>query len=414
MIGVGMTPFTKPGESLSIDYHDLASAAVKQALSDSKITYDLIQFAAAGYVFGDSTCGQRSLYTVGMSGIPIVNVNNNCSTGSTALYVAANAIRTGEVCCSLAVGFEKMEKGALGSKFKDRAVPMDKHVELLMELQGLAPSPITAQLFAGAGKEHMQRYGTTEQHFAKIAVKNHQHAKNNPNAQLSKEEISLEKVTSSPAVFDFLTRYQCCPTSNGAACAILANEEFVRQHKLQSQAVEILALEMSTDFKSTFEAKCPLKLVGFDMTKAAAEAAFRKAKLKPDDVDVVELHDCFSCNELITYEALGLCPIGHGKDLVDRGDNTYGGKFVINPSGGLLAKGHPLGATGVAQCAELCWQLRGLAEKRQVPNARVALQHNIGLGGAVVVGIYRMMSDQPSASHKSRNTNFIFNFISKL
>ena len=146
---------------------------------------------------------------------------------------------------------------------------------------------------------------------------------------------------------------------------------------------------MQSDVPSAFNEKSAIKLVGFDMSKNAAERAFKKAKLTPDDVQVVELHDCFSANELITYEALGLCPIGKGKDMIDSGNNTYGGKYVVNPSGGLLSKGHPLGATGVAQCAELCWQLRNVAGPRQVPNAKVALQHNMGLGGAAIVALYK-------------------------
>lgn len=328
-----MTPFTRPAQSLSIDYPNLVESAVKQALCDAQLSYEQVQLAVAGYVFGDSTCGQRSLYQLGMTGIPIINVNNNCSTGSTALYTASNALLTGKFHCVMAVGFEKMEKGALGTKYKDRVAPMDRHVEKLIELAGLAPAPLTAQMFAAAGKEHMQKYGSSELHFAKIAAKNHRHAANNPNAQLAQADIDLQKVLDSPKVHDYLTKLQCCPTSNGAACAILASEDFVRQHRLESQAVEIAAIELVTDFSSAFTEKSAIKLVGFDMTKLAAEAAYRKAAISPHNIDVIELHDCFSANELITYEALGLCPPGQGKILVDNGDNTYGGKFVINPSG---------------------------------------------------------------------------------
>lgn len=415
IVGVGMTPFTRPGLDLSIDYPQLVETAAKAALADARLAYDQIELAVAGYVFGDSTCGQRALYGLGMTGIPIMNVNNNCSTGSTALYTAYQAILTGRYACTMAVGFEKMEKGALGSKYKDRTAPMDKHIELLIELQGLAPAPFTAQIFGAAGLEHMKLYGTKEEHFAQIALKNHRHALNNPYAQVGakREQLSLGDVLDSPKVYDFITRLQCCPTSDGAACAILATENFVRLHGLESQAVEILALEMTTDTCSTFEEKSAIKLIGYDMTKRAAEKAFRRAKLTPADVDVIELHDCFSCNELITYEALGLCPPGEASKLVERGDNTYGGKYVVNPSGGLLSKGHPLGATGVAQCAELCWQLRGEAEQRQVPNARVALQQNIGLGGAALVGLYRLMGANKKTSTASR-AKFMFNFISKL
>lgn len=203
------------------------------------------------------------------------------------------------------------------------------------------------------------------------------------------EEYTLEQIKKSPKVFEALTKLECCPTSDGAAAAILCTEEFVLRHGLQNKAVEIVGMEMSTDLPSTFADRSLMKIVGYDMTKNATEKLFRKTTYKPTDVDVVELHDCFAANELITYEALGLCPPGKAGELIDRGDNTYGGKYVINPSGGLISKGHPLGATGIAQCAELCWQLRGEAGARQVVGASLALQHNIGLGGAVVIGLYR-------------------------
>ncbi|RWS23859.1 Non-specific lipid-transfer protein-like protein, partial [Leptotrombidium deliense] len=386
VIGVGMTKFAKPDRAK--DYPEMVKEAVDKCLQDARITYDKVEHASVGFVYGDSTCGQKALYEVGLTGIPIINVNNNCATGSSALYMAKSMIEGGLHDCVIAVGFEKMERGSLSSKFKDRINPMQRHIDLFYELHGMVAAPITAQLFGCAGKEHMEKYGTKLEHFAKIAWKNHKHSQNNPYSQFQ-EEHSMEEILNSPQVFEFLTRSQCCPTSDGAGAAILASEKFVLQHGLQKNAVEILAMEMQTDVPSVFEERSTIKLVGFDMTKNAAEKAFKRANLTPKDIDVIELHDCFSANELITYEALGLCPVGEGKNLVDSGDNTYGGKYVINPSGGLLSKGHPLGATGLAQCAELCWQLRNQAEKRQVPNAKLALQHNIGLGGACVVGIYR-------------------------
>lgn len=203
-----------------------------------------------------------------------------------------------------------------------------------------------------------------------------------------RKEYTLDEIKNSPIIHEPLTKLQCSPTSDGAACAILASEEFVRKNKLEAKAIEILALEMATDLPSSFKEDC-IKMVGFDMSKLAAEKAFRKAGLTPKDVQVVELHDCFSANELITYEALGLCEPGKAAEMVNKNDNTYGGRYVVNPSGGLISKGHPLGATGIAQCSELCWQLRGEADKRQVPNVKYALQHNIGLGGAAIVGIYK-------------------------
>lgn len=402
VVGVGMTKFEKPGKRENVDYPDLAKEAITKALEDAHIPYTCIKAACVGYVYGDSTCGQRAIYQVGLTGCPIYNVNNNCSTGSTALIMGKQIIESGSADCVLAVGFEKMERGSLMSKFLDRTNPMDKHVEVMSEIAGINESPITAQMFGNAGIEHMKKYGTKPEHFAKIAYKNHLHSTNNPYSQFQ-EKYTLEQIMKSPKVFGPLTKLQCCPTSDGSAAVILATEDFVHKHKLESQAVEIVAMEMSTDTPSTFTEKSAIKLIGYDMTKNATEKLFTQTPYKPSDVNVIELHDCFSTNELITYEALGLCPPGQGGKLVDAGDNTYGGKYVINPSGGLISKGHPLGATGLAQCTELCWQLRGLAGKRQVPNAKLALQHNIGLGGAVVVALYRMgfPNSQKSANKKT-------------
>ena len=190
-------------------------------------------------------------------------------------------------------------------------------------------------------------------------------------------------------IYEPLTKLQCCPTSDGAGAAILASEAFVKKHGLQDQAVEILGMAMTTDYASSFDEKSDIKLVGYDMTKKAAQKVYEQSGQGPENVDVVELHDCFSANEMITYEALGLCPEGKAGEFVDSGAQTYGGQVVVNPSGGLISKGHPLGATGLAQCSELNWQLRGQADKRQVDGAKLALQHNLGLGGAAVVTMYR-------------------------
>lgn len=388
VVGVGMTKFAKPGDKKR-DYPVLAKEAVTAALQDCRMAYPDVQQACCGYVYGDSTCGQRCLYDIGMTGIPVYNVNNNCSTGSTALMLAKQLVQGGVADVVLALGFEKMDRGSLTSKFRDRANPVEKHAKVLAATHGLAPAPMAAQMFGAAGLEHMAKYGTTAEHLAKIAQKNHKHSVNNPNSQFQ-EEHSLQEILESPVVFGPLTKLQCCPTSDGAAAAVLVSEEVVKRLRLEDQAVEVLSMEMATDLPSAFSENSCIKMVGFDMTEKAAREAFRKAGLSPSDVQVVELHDCFSANELITYEALGLCPVGKAADMVDRGDNTYGGKYVVNPSGGLISKGHPLGATGLAQCTELCWQLRGQAGPRQVPGARVALQHNIGLGGAVVVALYRL------------------------
>ncbi|EEB10353.1 Nonspecific lipid-transfer protein, putative [Pediculus humanus corporis] len=387
VVGVGMTKFEKPGRRSNFDYPDMTAEAVGKALKDANLQIRDVEAACVGYVYGDSTCGQRAIYEIGMTGIPIFNVNNNCSTGSSALMLAKLHVEAGSDCV-LALGFEKMERGSLTSKFNDRTNPMEKHVEKMATHFGFEPTaPVTAQMFGYAGREHMQKYGTKPEHFAKIAEKNHRHSANNPNSQFQ-DIYSLEQILQSPKIFDPLTKLQCCPTSDGAAAAIVCSENFVVRHGLFEQAIEILGMEMVTDFPSSF-AGSAMSLVGYDMTKAAADRLYAKTGIKPSDVHVVELHDCFSANELITYEALGLCGPGEAGKFIDSKQNTYGGRCVVNPSGGLISKGHPLGATGLAQCTELCLQLRGLAEKRQVPDARIALQHNIGLGGASIVALYR-------------------------
>lgn len=390
VIGVGMTKFEKPGRRDDFDYPDMAKEAVSNAVKDAGISYKDFEQAFVGYVYGDSTCGQRALYPLGMTGLPIVNVNNNCSTGSSALYLAAKHIAGGLADCVLALGFEKMQRGSLTSQFSDRTNPMDKHIETMTEKYEFSSSPAAAQLFGNAGRDYMKKYNVSPDVFAKIAWKNHKHSTNNPYSQF-REEYSLEEIKKSPMVHEPLTKLQCCPTSDGSAAAVVVSEQYLRSHpQAQKTAVEILAIEMATDLPSTFDSNDCMRLVGYDMTKRAAQKAYTKAGIKPTDVQVVELHDCFSANELITYEALGLCNEGKAGELVEKGDNTYGGKYVVNPSGGLISKGHPLGATGLAQCAEICWQLRNEAGKRQVPGARIGLQHNIGLGGACVVGLYRL------------------------
>jgi acetyl-CoA acetyltransferase len=385
VIGVGMVPFAKPGKSE--EYNVMAAKAGRTALEDAKVPFGEVEQAFAGYVFGDSTCGQRAVYEIGLTGIPVFNVNNNCSTGSSALMLGAQAIAGGVAECVLVVGFEQMQKGALGAKWDDRTNPMDKHANLMNEVQGFTQAPPAAQMFGGAGREYRWKYGTKRETFAKISAKARQHASKNPYA-LFKEVLSVEEIMASEEVFDPLTRYQCCPPTCGAAAAVLCSDDFAKKHNID-RPVYIAAQTMTTDFPSTFEEKSMIKMVGYDMAKAAAKKIYEKSGIGPEDVDVVELHDCFTANELLTYEALGLCKEGEAEKFIWDGDNTYGGKFVTNPSGGLLSKGHPLGATGLAQCTELVWHLRGTAGERQVADAKIALQHNLGLGGACVVTMYR-------------------------
>lgn len=385
VIGVGMTRFSSPKELRP--YDEMGKEAATDALKDAGVDYKEIEQAYVGWVYADSCAGQKVLYELGMTGIPVFNVNNNCSTGSNALFLARQAVEHEVVDCAMALGFEQMSPGALGVVFADRPMPMYTFFEELYKfsapVEGTAPA---SQLFGGAGVEHQQKYGTKDETFAKISVKARKHAKHNERA-IFRDQVTVEEVMAAPRQAPPLTRLQCCPPTCGAAAAIVCSDEFARKHNIMNP-VYIKAQSCMTDLASTFEGQSPMRIVGYDITAAAADEVYEKAGVGPEDVDVVELHDCFTCNELITYEGLKLTPEGTAEKFIEDGDNTYGGKYVVNPSGGLLSKGHPLGATGLAQCAELVWQLRGEAGVRQVEDARIGLQHNIGLGGCVVVTMY--------------------------
>ena len=386
VVGVGMIPFTKPGASEP--YTVMGARAARLALDDAGVDYAKVQQAYVGYVYGDSTAGQAALYGVGLSGIPVFNLNNNCSTGSSALFLARQAVASGMVECAIALGFEQMQPGALKGAWDDRPSPMARFAEAMDAHQGYEPqTPRAAQFFGGAGRDYMRQYGARADTFGRISVKARQHAARNPLA-LFRQPLTLDEVMASATVFDPLTRFQCCPPTCGAAAAVVCSAAFAKRHGLD-QRVVIAAQAMTTDTGSTFDSDDMRKVVGYDMSAAAARQVYEAAGIGPEDLDVVELHDCFTANELITYEALGLTPEGTAEKFILDGDNTYGGRIVTNPSGGLLSKGHPLGATGLAQCTELVWQLRGQAEQRQVEGARLALQHNLGLGGACVVTLYQ-------------------------
>jgi len=383
--GVGMIPFAKPGRSA--DWDVMGEQAARAALQDAGLAYEDIQQAFVGYVYGDSTAGQSILYKLGLTGIPVVNVNNNCSTGSTALFLARQIVELGGADCVLALGFEQMVPGALGLIFKDRKPAMEMSANAVLAIQGVdsnAPGP--AQQFGGAGREYQERYGAKDETFAMISVKARRHAANNPLA-LFKEPVTLEEVMASKHLYGPITRLQACPPTCGAAAAVLVSEAFAKKHGLGAK-VAIKAQALTTDLPGAFSSQSMMKVIGYDMTKAAADRVYEQAGVGPDEVQVVELHDCFTPNELISYEALGLCAPGRAEAYICAGLNTYGGKHVTNPSGGLLSKGHPLGATGLAQCYELTHQVRGTAGARQVDNVRHALQHNLGLGGACVVTMY--------------------------
>ena len=387
--GVGMIPFKKPGTSDSYDV--MGATAVRQALLDAGIEYSAVQQAYAGYVYGDSTCGQKALYQVGMTGIPVINVNNNCATGSSALFLARQAVASGAVDCALAVGFEFMQPGALSSKWSDRAPALERALKVTDELVNRPDLPPAIRQFAGAGRAHMEKYGTKLETFAKIRAKASRHAEHNPLA-VFRNVITTEDVLAAPVLWEgVMTRLMACPPTCGAAAAVVMSEEFAKKHGLRTDVL-IAGQALTTDTPSTYDANDMIRVVGFDMTRAAAAQAYAQAGIGPEDIDVIELHDCFAQMELLTYEALGLCGEGNAEKLIDDGDNTYGGRWVTNPSGGLLSKGHPLGATGLAQCFELTNQLRSKVDRRQVDGARIALAHNVGLGGACVVTVYKKVA----------------------
>jgi sterol carrier protein 2 len=382
--GVGMVPFATPSKSDSYDV--LAEGAVRAALADAGVGLADVRQAYAGYVYGDSTSGQNALYRVGMTGVPVINVSNNCSTGSSALFLARQAVASGSADCVLALGFEQMQRGALKGHWDDRPSPFTRFDDVINRVQGdVADVPLAPRYFGGAGAAYCEKYGMDPAVFAQISVKSRRHAAGNPYAVFT-APVTAAEVLASPAIFGPLTRLQCCPPTCGAAAAVVVSEAFARAHGLRTD-VAIAAQAMTTDTPPSFDGDL-MRLVGYDMTAEAARQVYEAAGADPRDIPVVELHDCFTTNELLSYEALGLTDEGTAEKFIADGDNTYGGRVVTNPSGGLLSKGHPLGATGLAQCAELVWQLRGEAGPRQVDGASLALQHNIGLGGAAVVTLY--------------------------
>ncbi|MFF8715914.1 lipid-transfer protein [Streptomyces sp. NPDC015184] len=392
VVGVGMTRFEKP-QTRDWQYWDMAKEAGTAALADARIPYEQIRQAVVGYCFQPSTAGQRAVYGLGLTGIPVYNVNNNCATGSTALMTARQFVEGGVSDCVLALGFEKMTRGSLGGGGADggadfKASPVARHYGIMAAAHGFERTPPTAQIFGNAAREHMARYGTTEAQLAAVGAKNHRHSVNNPYAQFQ-DPYTVEEVLAAKPVHSPLTRLQCSPTSDGAAAAVVVSRRFVEEHGLHDRAVEIAAQAMTTDTEESFASGTCIDAVGLPVSRAAARQVYAASGLSAADLDVIELHDCFSVNELLTYEALGLCGEGESGKLVESGATTYGGRWVVNPSGGLISKGHPLGATGIAQVAEITWQLRGEAGERQVPGAQVGLTHNIGLGGAAVVTLLR-------------------------
>lgn len=289
-----------------------------------------------------------------------------------------------------------MQPGSIKSAWSDRPSPMGLSMRMMADTRGVTTSPPNAQYFANAGLEYMEKHGAEARDFAEIARISHEHSQRNPYAQF-RDVYTLEQIEQAPMIHFPLTKLQCSPTSDGAGAAVIVSQKFLdeRPH-LKSQAILIAGQALMTDSPQLYS-KSSMDLVGYDMTKRAAQAAMKEAGVSPKDIKVCELHDCFSANELILLEGLGFSEPGKAHMMVRNGDITYGGKGpIVNPSGGLISKGHPLGATGLAQCAELTWQLRGWANNRLVDGADVALQHNLGLGGAVVINVYKRADGKKS------------------
>lgn len=385
--GVGMVPFRKPGQS---DSYDLMGAnAAREALQDAGIAYALIEQAYASYVYADSCAGQAALYHLGINGVPIFNVNNNCASGSSAFALAAQAVESGAVDCALAVGFEQMEPGALDMLFPGKTSPIARHADAIarrMQLSAAEREAPPALCMFGAQVDALLDAGVSEETLAAITVKARRHAADNPNA-IFRTPVSIEEILAAPPLFRRLRKLYACPPSCGAAAVVVCSESFARVHGIRSD-VALIGKGWCSDRNPYFHGSI-LDVMFQALSRDAAKAAYEDAGLGPQDIDVIELHDCFASNELATYVALGLCQPDDLNRFVTVGDNSHGGRVVVNPSGGLLAKGHPLGATGLAQIAELTWQLRGDAGRRQVSGARTALQHNGGLGSAGFVHIFQ-------------------------
>jgi sterol carrier protein 2 len=381
--GVGMTDFRTP--STQAPYQASGAAAARAALADAGLDYADIDLVVAGYCMGDTCSGQTVAYQLGLTGVPVVNTTNACASGSAALYLARQTILSGEARSVLVVGFEEMGR-TLQMGWPEKLSPVGWIDDRTRALRGEDANVSTTGWFAGAASEYLNRTGYGPEVLAAIGVKARRHAHDNPHAAF-RDLVTLEEVMASKMIVDPLTKFECSAPASGAAAAVLTSERFAREKGLGS-GVFLVAQAMGTDAPSAQQSDSMINLVGYDMAKTTADLLYERAGVGPEDIDVVELHDCFASNELLSYEALGLAGENEGGRMALDGDNTHGGRYLVNPSGGLIGKGHPIGATGVAQCVELTHQLRGTAGLRQRPGARTALQHNLGLGGACVVGLY--------------------------
>jgi acetyl-CoA acetyltransferase len=353
---------------------ELGAQAVLLALKDAGMTMKDIELMASGNLYqSNATVGQRILREIGQTGIPVINVANACATGSTAFREAYMAVASGAYDVALAVGSEQMGKmGLLGGGGAARGG---------VSPEGIIGSGLMPAVFGQAGVEHMRKYGTTFEQFAKVAVKNHKHSMHNPYSQYQ-VEMSLEDVMNARMVGWPNTLYMCCPTGDGAAAAILTSMDKAKQYT--TQPIKVAASVLTSDPWSERDLTLPDVNT---LTRNAAKEAWEKSGLGPQDLNLVELHDCFATAELLHYENLGLCGEGEAGRMIDEGETMVGGRIPVAPSGGLLSKGHPLGATGVANIVEVVWHLRGQAGARQVEGAKVGLAHVIGLGSACTIHV---------------------------
>ena len=357
---------------------ELGAQACLLALQDAGMTMKDIQLMTSGNLYqANATVGQRILKEIGQTGIPVVNVANACATGSTAFREAYMAVASGAYDVAIAVGSEQMGKmgllglgGGVGGAGGRSISP-----------EGIVGSGLMPAVFGQAGVEHMRKYGTTFEQFAKVAVKNHKHSMNNPYSQYQ-VEMSLEDVMNARMVGWPNTLYMCCPTGDGAAAAIITSMDKAKQYT--TKPIKVGASVLTSDPWTERD------LTMFDvntLTRNAAKEAYEKSGIGPKDLSLVELHDCFATAELLHYENLGLCGEGEAGRMIDEGETMIGGRIPVAPSGGLLSKGHPLGATGVANIVEVVWHLRGQAGARQVEGAKAGLAHVIGLGSACTIHI---------------------------
>lgn len=373
VVGVDMIRFGRfPDRSVP----DLGAEAALMALDDAELTIHDMQALYCGNL-GEAAgmVGQRVLREIGQTGIPVVNSANACATGATAFREGYAAVRAGMHDVVLCVGVEQMGKGLLGGGGGGGGAGIST--------EGLLGSGTMPAVFAHVGMEHARMYGTTFEQFANVSVKNHHHSTMNPKA-MYQIETPLQQVMGAEMISYPNTKLMCSVNVDGSAAAVLMSEKKVKEKGLMARAVRVRASAMTSDPYTPRNAVMPdLNAI----TRMAAKAAYEQAGLGPDDVDLVELHDCFATAELVHYENLGLCGDGEAGRLIDAGETALGGRVPVNVSGGLLSKGHPLGATGIANIYEITTHLRGEAGARQVDGARIGLTHVVGLGSACAIHV---------------------------